>query len=156
MKKVKNKLILLYKDLFIRYLDQLREEIDAIKTEEGIWDKRGSINNAPGTLCVHICGNLQHFIGATIGQTGYIRQREHEFEVKNVPREDLLSQIEITRTIVDTEFDNLNDDVLDDIFPSSQFGENITYSYALSRLISHFAYHVGQINYYRRAFTNNQ
>lgn len=155
MKKEKNHFILLYKDLFMRYLDQLREEICAIKSEEEIWERKGSINNPPGVLCVHLCGNLKHFIGAVIGNTGFERKREHEFEVENVPRGELLSEIEITRSIVETEFDNLEDKVLNNVYPSAQFGDDVTYSYALSRLISHFAYHVGQINYFRRTIIND-
>jgi hypothetical protein len=97
-----------------------------------------------------MCGNLQHFVGAIIGNRGYIRNRDEEFSRKNVSRSDLLAEIEVTKNIVDAEFDNLDDDVLDKQFPPTHFGENVPYDYVLSRLISHFAYHVGQINYHRR------
>jgi hypothetical protein len=155
MTKQNNNSIQLYKELFSRYLNQLTEEITSFKNESDIWELKGNINNAPGTLCVHLCGNLQHFIGAVIAKTGYVRQREHEFEVKHVPREELLSQVEVTRQIVEATFESLTDDELDKIYPANHFGENITYSYALTRLVTHFAYHVGQINYYRRAINNN-
>lgn len=129
----------------------MREEISAYKNEADIWKLTGTINNSPGTLALHMCGNLQHFVGAVIGNTGYVRNRDEEFGRKNVSRNDLLSEIDVTRNIVNAEFDNLDDKILNEIFPpTTHFGDNITYSFALSRLISHFAYHVGQINYHRR------
>jgi hypothetical protein len=149
-----NKIIPLYKELFIRYIDQMKEEISAYKDEADIWKLTGSINNSPGTLTLHMCGNLQHFVGAVIGNTEYVRNRDEEFAKKNASRNDLLTELEVTRNIVDAEFDNLDDDRLEEKFPSTHFGEDISYGYALSRLISHFAYHVGQINYHRRMENN--
>lgn len=155
MTKDNNTLVLQYKDLFSRYLNQLAEEINSFKDEKDIWGKRGNINNSSGTLCVHLCGNLQYFIGAVMGNTGYIRQREHEFEIKDVPKKELLSELEKTRIIVENQFDKLKDTDLNKIYPVNHFGDNITYSYALTRLITHFAYHVGQINYFRRAIKSD-
>jgi len=36
-------------------------------------------------LALHICGNLQHFVGAILGNTGYIRERDLEFTQKEYP-----------------------------------------------------------------------
>ncbi len=145
-----NKIIQVYKELFIRYIDQMKNEISAYKNEVDIWKTTGSINNSAGTLTLHMCGNLQHFVGAIIGSRGYIRNRDEEFNRRNVSRNDMLAELEVTRNIVEAEFNNLEDNKLSDKFPPTHFGEDITYSYALARLISHFAYHVGQINYHRR------
>jgi hypothetical protein len=40
------------------------------------------ISNSAGNLCLHLIGNLNHFIGATLGNTGYVRNREQEFSSK--------------------------------------------------------------------------
>lgn len=145
-----NKIIQVYKELFIRYIDQIKNEISAYKDEADIWKSLGSIKNSAGTLTLHMCGNLQHFVGAIIGNRGYIRNRDEEFNRRNVSRNDMLAELEITKNVIEAEFNNLEDNKLNDKFPPTHFGEDITYNYALARLISHFAYHVGQINYHRR------
>jgi hypothetical protein len=145
-----------YRDIFIRYLDQLKEEITAFNNEEDLWLIRGTINNPPGVLCVHLCGNLQHYIGAVIGNSGYIRNRDQEFKAKNIPKDELLRELENTRNAVLTAFDNIDDKDLAKMYPPLHYGENVNYSNALSRTASHLSYHVGQINYYRRTLANNK
>ena len=71
--------------LFLRDLEKLKTEITSFKDEKNIWKISGDIKNSAGNLCLHICGNLQHFIGATLGNSGYIRKRDEEFSRKNVP-----------------------------------------------------------------------
>ena len=66
--------------LFERDLKKLRDEIEAYKTEKNIWQVEKYINNSAGNLCLHIIGNLNWFIGAQFGATGYIRgQRNLSF-----------------------------------------------------------------------------
>jgi hypothetical protein len=86
--------------LFERDLDKLKDEISLYESEEKLWVVKEGINNSGGNLCLHLCGNLQHFLGATLGETGYIRNREAEFKVKNVPRAKLLEEIAETLTAV--------------------------------------------------------
>lgn len=124
------------------------------KYEADIWKLSGAINNTPGNLCLHICGNLNHFIGSIIGNSGYIRDRDKEFSEKNVSREMLIDLIiETKKNIADT-FDKLSDEDFGKIYPDKKFGENPTYAFIFSRLISHLSYHLGQINYHRRITEN--
>ncbi len=71
--------------LFLRDLEKLKTEISSFKDEKKIWEISGEIKNSAGNLCLHLCGNLQHFIGAVLGNSGYIRNRDAEFSRKNVP-----------------------------------------------------------------------
>ena len=71
--------------LFLRDLDKLKTEITSFKDEKKIWEISGDIKNSAGNLCLHLCGNLQHFIGAVLGNSGYVRNRDAEFSRKNVP-----------------------------------------------------------------------
>jgi len=84
--------------LFQRDLEKLKTEIISYKDEKKMWEVSGDIKNSAGNLCLHLLGNLQHFIGATLGNSGYKRNRDTEFSRKNVPVEEI--QKEIDETIV--------------------------------------------------------
>jgi len=140
--------------LYCTQLDVLYSEISLYKTEDNIWKLTGDITNSPGTLCLHICGNLNHFIGSLIGNSGYIRDREKEFADRNVSRKDLLELIEQTKRNISEILGKLNDDDFHKIYPENKFGENPSYAFIFSRLISHLSYHLGQINYHRRILDN--
>lgn len=143
-----------HKLLYITFLNSLKDEISLYNNEDNIWKLYGGISNTPGNLCLHICGNLNHFFGAIIGNTGYIRERELEFSKKNVSREELLKGVEDTKKMIEDIFDGLNPDDINKIYPIDKFGKNVTYDFIFSRLVSHLAYHVGQINYHRRILDN--
>ena len=143
-----------HKKLYIDLLHQLKEEISSYKNVDNIWKVEGSVTNSPGNLCLHLCGNLNHFLGATLGNTGYIRDRDMEFSKKNVSREELIKNVDKTIATIERVLDGISDERLKDNYPSDKFGENVSICFALSRLVSHLAYHVGQINYHRRMTDN--
>jgi uncharacterized damage-inducible protein DinB len=136
--------------LFERDLNRLKEEINLFIYEEDLWLTPGSIKNSPGNLCLHICGNLKHFIGAVLGDTKYMRQREQEFSSKNVPKNDLLENIEETKSIVLKTISDLDDNTLSNSYPINVFDDEMSTDYFLIHLSSHLNYHLGQINYLRR------
>ena len=57
-------------------------------------------------------GNLNHYFGAQLGNTGYIRNRPLEFSDKNVLRTTLIQQIEETRQMLKMVLENLTDEDL--------------------------------------------
>ena len=65
-----------------RDLSRLRDEIDRYAAETLLWKTTGEIANPPGNLCLHLCGNLQHYIGGVLGHSGYVRNRPLEFSAK--------------------------------------------------------------------------
>lgn len=140
--------------LYLTQLDALSKEITLYKNEENIWKLAGTLSNTPGNLCLHICGNLKHFIGSMIGNTGYVRNRDKEFSDKNVSRNELLDLIEETKKDVSDSLGRLKDEDFHKIYTDKKFGENPTYAFIFSRLISHLSYHLGQINYHRRILDN--
>ncbi len=143
-------LIRTLKSLFNRDLNKLKTEIESYSREENIWMIDRFISNSAGNLCLHLIGNLQTYIGAEIGKTGYIRNREAEFALKDIPREILLAKIEDTIGVVENVLDNMNADELDAIYPILVFEEKTTTEYLLVHLTTHLSYHLGQINYHRR------
>ena len=136
--------------LFTRDLNKLKEEISLYKNENVLWITEKEISNSAGNLCLHLLGNLNAFIGAEIGKTGYVRNRPEEFSLKNIPKINLLQQIDDTIQVVNNSLNKLNVEDLNKDFPIQVFGEPITYELFLMHLSGHLTYHLGQINYHRR------
>ena len=136
--------------LFERDLKKLRDEIEAYKTEKNIWQVEKNIKNSAGNLCLHLIGNLNWFIGAQLGATGYIRHRELEFSSTNIPKDDLLLEIDKTRSVLDNTLDKITESQLELEYPILVFDKKTTTYYFLIHLSTHLAYHLGQINYHRR------
>ena len=78
------------KSLFTRDLNKLKLEIESYNNETTIWHIEKDIANSAGNLTLHLIGNLNTFIGAEIGKSGYIRNRDLEFSLKNIPRAELI------------------------------------------------------------------
>ena len=138
------------KGLFYRDLNRLKIEIASYSREENIWIVDRGIANSAGNLCLHLIGNLQTYIGAEIGKTGYIRNREAEFSLKDIPRGLLLNKIDDTISVVDLALDKLNQLDLAAMYPILVFEKKTTTEYLLVHLTTHLTYHLGQINYHRR------
>lgn len=133
-----------------RHLVQLKKEIADYTNEDDLWVIEGEILNSAGTLCLHICGNLQHFIGAVLGNSGYVRQRDQEFSLRNVPVREILALVDTTINIVDDTLNSLSEEAIKNDYPQELFGKPMTTEYFLIHLTSHLGYHLGQINYHRR------
>ena len=136
--------------LFQRDLEKLKTEISSFIDEKKIWKISGDVKNSTGNLCLHLCGNLQHFIGAILGNSGYVRNRDAEFSRKNVPLKELVDEIELTAQIVEKTLKELKEEELTKTFPINVFGYEMTTEYFLIHLTTHLNYHLGQINYHRR------
>lgn len=138
------------KSLFDRDLNKLKLEIESYQNESQIWEIDKNISNSAGNLCLHLIGNLNAYIGAEIGKTGYIRNRELEFSLKDVPRSELIEKIENTILVVNKALDTLTETDLEAIYPLVVFEKEMTTGFFLIHLSTHLAYHLGQINYHRR------
>ncbi len=147
---MENPLIEVLQSLFKRDLTKLRKEIEAYTKEDNIWLVERAIANTAGNLCLHLVGNLNTYIGAELGKTGYVRQRELEFSLKDVAREELVAKIDQTMKDIDQTLALLSDKDLQKEYPLPVFGGGITTQYFLIHLATHLTYHLGQINYHRR------
>jgi len=136
--------------LFQRDLEKLKTEITSYKDEKKIWEVSGEIKNSGGNLCLHICGNLQHFIGTVLGNSGYVRDRDSEFSRKNVPVEEMQKEIDETIFIIKKTLMELDESKLEEPYPINVFGNGMTTEFFLAHLTTHLNYHLGQINYHRR------
>jgi uncharacterized damage-inducible protein DinB len=136
--------------LFTRDLNKLKAEIETYQNEEALWKTDKSIANSAGNLCLHLVGNLNTYIGAQLGNSGYIRQRDLEFSLKDIPRSELIEQIEKTIGVVNSILVKLSAEDLEKVYPIEPLGYTMTTEYFLIHLYGHLNYHVGQINYHRR------
>ena len=136
--------------LFQKDLDKLKEEITLYPKDELLWQVKDGITNSGGNLCLHLTGNLQHFIGAVLGDSGYVRNRDAEFRVKNIPRSKLLEDIDTTRAVVTDTLEQLSKNDMQNDYPLPVFEEKTNTTYFLLHLLNHLNYHTGQINYHRR------
>jgi len=137
-------------EIFERDLLKLKEEISLYKEENKLWITEKNISNSAGNLILHLIGNLNHYIGATLGKTGYIRERDKEFSDKNISRIDLLESIDGTISIVKATLEDLTLEDFEKDFPLEKHGKIVKIDFMLLHLLSHFEYHLGQINYHRR------
>ena len=136
--------------LYERDLKKLREEIEQFTDEADLWKTSGGITNSAGNLCRHLTGNLQHFFGAVLGGSGYVRDRDAEFAAKGTTRADLIADIDNAAASVKETLAKLTDDDFAKTYPIEVFGHPMTTDYFLVHLGTHFNYHLGQINYHRR------
>ena len=136
--------------LFERDLEKLKTEITSYKDGNKMWEISGDISNSAGNLCLHICGNLQHFIGSVLGVSGYKRDRDSEFSRKNIPVDEIIRKIDHTIFTVKKTLNELDVNKLDEIYPINVFGKEMTTGFFLAHLTTHLNYHLGQINYHRR------
>jgi len=137
-------------ELFDRDLKKLKDEISSFKNEKNLWKISGDVKNTAGNLCLHLCGNLKTFIGANLGHSGYVRNRDAEFSNKNIPKDDLLKNIDETIESVNSSLNAMDEKELDNIYQQNFLQKNVSTAFFLVHLISHLNYHLGQINYLRR------
>ena len=142
------------KKLFQRDLEKLKQEIVSYRDESNLWKIENDIANSAGNLCLHLVGNLNAYIGAVIGNTGYIRQRDLEFSQKNIPKDQLVKMIEDTIIVVANGLDELKEEDLEKEYPLLVFKEKTSTGYFLIHLAVHLGYHLGQVNYHRRLLDN--
>jgi uncharacterized damage-inducible protein DinB len=136
--------------IFSRDLQKLKSEVEAYSSESNLWLVEENISNSTGNLTLHLIGNLNHFVGTVLGNTGYIRKREEEFTDKNVLRSELIPKIEATEKMVTEVLSTLKKEDLERDFPVNVFGQAMNTEYFLIHLTTHLSYHLGQINYHRR------
>ena len=133
-----------------RDIRKLIEEVSLFTNEEDLWRIQGSVKNSAGNLMLHIIGGLNHFVGATLARTGYVRNRDQEFSRKGVGRKELIAQLEALILLINESLNTLTQEQMDAEFPVFFDKPKTSTSYVLVQLLAHLNYHLGQVNYLRR------
>ena len=139
--------------IFERDLRALAREVESYPDERDLWAQVPGVPNVAGTLTLHLAGNLQYYIGAVLGGSGYVRDRPAEFARRDLARSELLREIEAARTAVAR---TLRLPIhVDGDFPEAVAGKRVRTGDYLVHLATHFAYHLGQLDYHRRIVTGH-
>jgi uncharacterized damage-inducible protein DinB len=141
-------LVALAKSAIINELGQLFDSVKALVeplSEKELWTKPLEPGNSVGHLLLHLTGNLNHFVGAQLGKTGYVRDREREFTEANPPsKQEALANLEAAVVTFRSVEEGLTEEQLQACHPETRFGPVFQ---ALLHLLVHFALHRGQMSY---------
>jgi len=138
---------------YLKDLNKLREEISLYKNENDLWVVKDRIQNSAGTLTLHLIGNLKHFIGAQLGNYGYVRNRDKEFADRNISRKIILQEIDEVIEIIQKVLPTITNEKFNSEYPIEFLKEKRLVGEILVILYGHLNYHLGQINYHRRLIT---
>jgi len=138
-----------------RELDALAREVELFPDDDVLWKTLPGVTNSAGNLALHACGNLNHFVGAVLGGTGYARNRPAEFATRSGRREDVARRLRETAEVVAGTLARVPESALDAPYPEPHDGVQIPCRRFLLHLCVHLAFHLGQAGYLRRALTGD-
>lgn len=133
------------------YYEEVRERLDErvvpLSTEQ-LWRKPYPYGNSIGHLLLHLTGNLNHYIGARIAGTGYVRNRPLEFtDPSKPPKEVVLANFDRTIDMVVTTIRRQSADDLAAPYSDPTEERSRTRFELFVRMAAHAYHHVGQIIY---------
>lgn len=141
--------------LFRRDIARLVQEVRAFPGDAALWETRPGVTNSAGNLALHLEGNLRDFIGRQLGGVDYVRQRELEFSVKEVPVGELAGRLEEVQEMVFGIVSGLSPAQWDEVYPMNVLGVELTTRQFLMHLYGHLSFHLGQVDYLRRVITGD-
>ena len=136
-----------------RELDGLVREIEAFPDDAAVWHVLPGVTNSAGNLSLHVAGGLQHFIGAMLGKTGYVRNRDDEFSRRHGTRAEVIEELQRARRVVETALLALPETALESTLSHPSLPGPVPTQRMLVHLCAHAAFHLGQVGYLRRLLT---
>ena len=137
----------------VRELQTFIREIEAFPSDDSVWHTRRGVTNSAGNLALHVCGNLQDFVGRVLGGTPYVRNRELEFGQREGTRADIVAELRKTIDVIKTTLPEVTDETMAADFPMQLAGKTLNTAAFLVHLAAHLAFHLGQAGYLRRVIT---
>lgn len=141
--------------ILVRELRSFEREIEMFPDEELVWQTAPGVTNSAGNLAMHVCGNLQHYVGRVLGGTDYVRDRDLEFSRRSGSREEIAREIHATIEVIEHVLPRLTAAALDADYPEAVSGLTVNTGQFLLHLSAHLAYHLGQAGYLRRILTGD-
>jgi len=125
------------------YLPKIERCLENL-TDEQIWWRANEESNSIGNLILHLCGNAKQWIVCGVGSAPDNRNRDSEFEQRNViARDDLVALLRSTLSDVHTTLQSVDPSTLLD-FRKIQ-GNDVDILEAIFHVTEHFSMHTGQI-----------
>jgi uncharacterized damage-inducible protein DinB len=138
-----------------RELGVFAREIEAFPDDATLWRTLPGVTNPAGNLALHVAGNLRHYVGAVLGGTGYVRQREAEFATREGSRAAVVRELNEAAEVVARVLPGVSAAVLAAPFPEAVGGVTPRADRFLWHLCTHLAFHLGQASYLRRILTQD-
>jgi len=136
--------------LLTRELRAMQRELEGYATEPQIWQVHPALSNTGGTLALHVAGNLLHFVGAVLGGSGYVRNRDAEFSRRDVPRAELILELDRAIEAVESALAGVTESQLAEWYPLPVANRRVRTGEFVLHLATHLAYHLGQVDFHRR------
>jgi uncharacterized damage-inducible protein DinB len=141
--------------LMRRELATFAREIAAFPNDDLVWQTLPGVTNSAGHLAQHVAGSLQHFVGALLGGSGYVRQRDTEFSARSRSRAELAAELERAASAVTAALHGKSLADFPEVYPIELAGSRLPTAQFLVHLEAHLAFHLGQAGYLRRALTGD-
>ncbi len=139
----------------VRELEAFAREVELFPDDESLFRTLPGVTNSAGNLALHACGNLKHFVGAVLGGSGYVRNRDLEFSTPKGRREDVARELRETIGVVSAALARVSESDVDKPYPQPVAKLELPCGRFLMHLAVHLSFHLGQAGYLRRALTGD-
>lgn len=141
--------------LLTRELEGFKRELALFPDDESVWKTVPGVTNSAGNLALHVAGGLQYLVGALLGGTGYVRNREMEFARRSGSRSELVAELDKAAAVVREVLPRLTESALTADLPEQVMGMRFRTDTFLLHLCAHAGFHLGQAGYLRRVVTGD-
>jgi hypothetical protein len=142
--------------LLVRELEGFKRELALFPDDESAWRVLPGVANSAANLGLHVAGNLQYFVGAMLGGSGYRRDRDAEFNRRSGSRQEIIAEADLAIDAVRRVLPTLSAAQLAADFPEAVMGVTFPTQTFLLHLCAHAAFHLGQAGYLRRMLTEEE
>ena len=134
---------------------ELHKWVDPL-SEEQFWRNPFSHGNSVGHLLLHLTGNLSYYVGARIAGTGYVRNRDLEFnDPRKLPGAEVLRKFDETIAMVIASIEKQTEADWTAPYTAEREPDSKNRVTLYLRCASHLYHHVGQIIYLSRELRKN-
>jgi len=140
-------------NVITRELKALRREIESYPSDDDlVGDSRGDRKPAEISRCISPA--ISSTSSATCSaKNGYVRNRDAEFGSRDIPRAELLREIDNAIAAVELGMSKVREEDLAKPFPRRLAASARPPARFSRTFATHLAYHLGQVDYHRRMLT---
>jgi uncharacterized damage-inducible protein DinB len=142
------------------YYEEVRDKVHTwvapISTEQ-LWRRPYAYGNSIGHLLLHIIGNLNYYIGTRIAGTGYVRDRDREFnETARKPKDEVLADFDQAIALVVSTIGAQSPQDWCAPYSAEREPETRDRFTVFFRMAAHAYHHVGQMIYLSKELTRSR
>ena len=139
------------------YYEEVRDKVHTwvapISTEQ-LWTRPYPYGNSIGHLLLHLTGNLNYYIGARIAGTGYVRDRDREFnDTGRKPKDEVVADFDRAIALVVSTIGAQSPQDWSALYSAEREPVAKDRFTVFFRMAAHAYHHVGQIIYLSKELT---